>query len=76
MLLLWGDIKENAIGNSQGMQKAKKTHEVHGHGFKVCVEDLKEAPISENAPFQSQRHTTKFTIIWDKKIIKPTLMEY
>jgi hypothetical protein len=33
---------------------------------------LKEASISENAPFQSQRHATKFAV-WGGEKCKPTL---
>jgi hypothetical protein len=37
---------------------------------------LKEASVSENAPFQSQRHATKFTVKWGKQKFKPTLMDH
>ncbi len=44
-----------------------------GPGEKFKPTNLKEAPVSENAPFQSQRHATKFTMEWGKKV-KPTLL--
>jgi hypothetical protein len=34
---------------------------------KFKTANLKEAPVSENAPLQSQRHATKFAIEWVKK---------
>jgi hypothetical protein len=43
---------------------------------KFKTANLKEAPVSENAPLQSQRQAATFTIIWGKKVLGPLYLPF